>query len=71
LHEAHRLRHAVLHLVTHGHVLLHYHLSNICLPSSQMVDYTLKSSCQANEAGWCAELHLGFYLCRTNLGVTV
>jgi hypothetical protein len=29
LHEAHRLRHAALHLVTHGHVLLYYHLFNI------------------------------------------
>jgi hypothetical protein len=29
LHEAHRLRHAALHLVTHGHVLLYYHLASI------------------------------------------
>jgi hypothetical protein len=29
LHEAHRLHHAVLHLVTHGPVLLFYHLLNI------------------------------------------
>jgi hypothetical protein len=29
LHEAHRLCHAVLHLVTHGHVPLFYHLFDI------------------------------------------
>jgi hypothetical protein len=41
LHEAHRLRHAALHLVTHFHVLLCYHPFDICIPSTQMVAYTL------------------------------
>src|SRR5215208_8308183 len=35
-----------------------------------MIDYTLRSSCQGNEAGCCGELHVGFYLGRTKLGVT-
>ena len=35
-----------------------------------MVDYTLRSYCQANEAGCRGELHVGFYLGRTKLGVT-
>ena len=51
-------------------VLLHYHLQNICVPSTQMVDYPMRSSCQANEAGCCGDLHLGFFLGRTKVGVT-
>ena len=35
-----------------------------------MVDYTLRSSCQANGRGFCGEFHVGFYLARRKLGVT-
>src|SRR5215207_2399772 len=45
-----------------------HHLLAICVPSEQMVEYTLRSSCQANEAGWCGELHVGFYSRQNEIG---